>query len=205
VAKLIYSAIASLDGYVADAEGRFDWAEPDEEVHSFINDLERSVGTYLYGRRLYEVMAVWETMPLADQPRFLRDFAETWREADKIVYSRTLEAVSTARTRIERALDPHEVRQLKAAAGRDITVGGPDLAAQAFEAGLVDELHLFVAPVVVGGGTQSLPGKVRLQLELLDERRFRSGVIYLRYRTGLWTSMFPETSGEPGGASHGMA
>ena len=205
MAKLIYSAIASLDGYVADAEGRFDWAEPDVEVHSFINDLERRVGTYLYGRRLYEVMAVWETMPLAEQPRFLHDFAETWREADKIVYSRTLEAVSTARTRIERAFDPHEVRQLKAAAGRDITVGGPDLAAQAFEAGLVDELHLFVAPVVVGGGTQSLPGNVRLRLDLVDERRFRSGVIYLRYRTELWTSMFPETSGGPAGASHGMA
>jgi dihydrofolate reductase len=183
VAKLIYSMIASLDGYVADEEGRFDWAEPDEEVHSFINDLERGVGTHLYGRRLYEVMVAWETMPLAEQPPFLRDFAESWRDADKVVYSRTLEAVSSARTRIERAFDPHEVRQLKAAAGRDVLVGGPGLAAQAFEAGLVDELHLFVAPVVVGGGRKSLPDNVRVRLELLDERRFRSGMIYLRYGT----------------------
>ena len=183
MAKLIYSVIASLDGYVADEEGRFDWAEPDEEVHSFINDLERGVGTHLYGRRLYEVMVAWETMPLAEQPPFLRDFAESWRDADKVVYSRTLEAVSSARTRIERAFDPHEVRQLKAAAGRDVLVGGPGLAAQAFEAGLVDELHLFVAPVVVGGGRKSLPDNVRVRLELLDERRFRSGMIYLRYGT----------------------
>jgi dihydrofolate reductase len=183
VAKLIYSAITSLDGYVADEEGNFDWAEPDEEVHTFINDLERPVGKYLYGRRLYEVMVAWETMSLADQPPFMRDFAEMWRAADKIVYSRTLEAVSTAKTRIERAFDPEAVRQMKAAMEGDLTVGGPDLAAQAFKAGLVDECHLFVAPIVVGGGKQSLPNNVRLKLELLDERRFGNGMVHLHYRT----------------------
>jgi dihydrofolate reductase len=182
--KLIYSAIASLDGYVADEAGKFDWAEPDEEVHRLINDLERPVGTYLYGRRMYEVMAYWETAhALPDQPPFVRDFAETWQAADKIVYSKTLETAATARTRIERDFDPETVRQLKASAERDITVGGPNLAAQAIRAGLVDELQLFVAPVVVGGGKQSLPDDVRLELELLDERRFGSGVVYLRYRT----------------------
>jgi dihydrofolate reductase len=183
VAKLIYSAIASLDGYVADEVGNFDWAEPDEEVHRFVNDLERPVGTYLYGRRMYEVMVFWETAGGADQPAFVRDFAEIWRAADKIVYSKTLESVSSARTRIERAFDPDDVRQLKATADRDLTVGGPGLAAQALEAGLVDECHFFVAPVVVGGGTRSLPDGLRLDLELLDERRFGSGVVYLRYRT----------------------
>jgi dihydrofolate reductase len=183
VARLIYSALSSLDGYIEDEDGGFDWAEPDEEVHTFINNLERPVGTYLYGRRLYEVMLSWETIALADQPPFLRDFAESWRAADKIVYSKTLEAVGSARTRIERDFDPEAVRQLKAASGRDIAVGGPDLAAQAFKAGLVDECHLFLAPVVVGGGKQSLPGNVRLKLELLDERRFGSGMVHLRYRT----------------------
>src|SRR5688572_30268404 len=172
----------SLDGYAADEDGNFDWSEPDEEVHSFVNDLERPVGTYLYGRRLYEVMLAWETLDLADQPHF-RDFAEIWRAADKIVYSKTLETVPSARTRLEREFDPEAVRQLKAAAGRDITVGGPDLAAHAFKAGLVDECHLFVAPIVVGGGKQSLPNHVRLKLELLDERRFGNGMVYLRYRT----------------------
>jgi dihydrofolate reductase len=181
--KLIYSAITSLDGYVADENGNFDWAEPDEEVHTFANDLERSVGTYLYGRQLYEVMVAWETMNLADQPPFIQDFAKIWRAADKIVFSRTLETVSSARTRIERDFDPEVVRQIKAAAGRDITVGGPELAAQAFKAGLVDECHLFVAPIVVGGGKQSLPNNVRLKLELLDERRFGNGMVHLRYRT----------------------
>jgi dihydrofolate reductase len=181
--KLIYSAITSLDGYMADEDGNFDWAEPDEEVHAFVNDRTRSVGTYLYGRRLYEVMVAWETVDLADQPPFIQEFAEIWRAADKIVFSRTLETVSSARTRIERAFDPDVVGQMKAAAGRDITVGGPDLAAQAFEAGLVDECQLFVAPIVVGGGKQSLPNNVRLRLELLDERRFGNGVVYLHYRT----------------------
>jgi dihydrofolate reductase len=180
--RLIYLAIASLDGYVADEHGRFDWAEPDEEVHTFVNELERPVGTYLYGRRLYEVMLAWETGDFADQPAFIRDFAEIWHAADKIVYSRTLEAASSARTRIERDFDPEAVRQLKAAAARDVVVGGPDLAAQAFAAGLVDECHLFLAPIVVGGGKRFLPDDVRLPLELLDERRFGKGTVYLRYR-----------------------
>jgi dihydrofolate reductase len=183
VAKLIYSAITSLDGYVADQEGNFDWAAPDEEVHSFVNDLERPVGTYLYGRRMYDVMSYWEAADVADQPSFIRDYADIWQAADKIVYSKTLETVSSARTRIERDFDPEAVRQLKAAAGHDITVGGPDLAAQAIKAGLVDEFQLFVAPVVVGGGKKSLPDDVRVQLELLDENRFGSGVVYLHYRT----------------------
>jgi len=184
MAKLIYSAIASLDGYVADEDGNFDWAVPDEEVHAFINDLDRPVGTYLYGRRMYETMVGWETDPtLADQSLLMRDFAEIWQAAEKIVYSKTLEAVSTARTRIERDFDPEAVRQMKALAGRDLIVGGPKLAAQAFKAGLVDELHLFVAPMVVGGGKRSLPNDVRLKLELLDELRFGSGMVYLYYRT----------------------
>jgi len=184
MAQLIYSAITSLDGYVADEGGNFDWAAPDEEVHSFVNDLERQVGTYLYGRRMYEVMGYWETAhTVAHQPPFVQDFAEIWQAADKIVYSKTLETVSSARTRIERDFDPEAVRQMKAQAGRDITVGGPELAAQAIKAGLVDEYHLFLAPIVVGGGNQSLPNNVRLKLELLDERRFGNGVVYLYYRT----------------------
>jgi dihydrofolate reductase len=184
MAKLIYSAITSLDGYIADEDGNFDWAAPDEEVHAFVNDLERPVGTYLYGRRMYEVMVAWETAhTFADQRPVMQDFAKIWQAADKVVYSRTLAAVSSARTRIERDFDPAAVRQLKASAGRDLSVGGPDLAAQAIRAGLVDEYHLFLVPFVVGGGNQSLPDNVRLKLELLDERRFDSGVVYLRYRT----------------------
>src|SRR5205823_4731146 len=183
MARLIYSAITSLDGYVADEDGNFDWAEPDEEVHAFVNELERPIGTYLYGRRLYEVMAVWETAAaLPDGKPVTRDFAEIWQAADKVVYSRRLEAVATARTRLERDFDPDAVRQLKAKAAHDLTVGGPGRAAQALAAGLVDELHLFVTPVVVGGGTKALPGGLRLELELLDERRFRSGVVHLHYR-----------------------
>jgi dihydrofolate reductase len=184
MARLIYSAITSLDGYTADQDGNFDWAAPDQEVHAFVNDLERPVGTYLYGRRMYEVMVAWETDPtLAGQSPVLRDFAQLWQAADKIVYSKTLDTASSARTRIERAFDPEAVRQLKAAAGPDLSVGGPDLAGQAIKAGLVDEFHLFVVPVVVGGGHQSLPNHVRLRLDLLDERRFGSGVVHLRYRT----------------------
>jgi dihydrofolate reductase len=183
MAKLIYTAIASLDGYVADENGGFDWAEPDEEVHTFVNDLERPVGTYLYGRRLYEVMVAWESLPTVDQPPFMLDFAELWRAADKIVYSRTLETVSSARTRIERDFDPGAVRQLKATAERDLGVGGPDLAAEAIKAGLVDELHLILAPVIVGGGKHALPGDVHLELELMDERRFGNGMVHLGYRT----------------------
>jgi len=184
VAKLIYSAITSLDGYVADEDGKFDWAEPDEEVHRFVNDLERPVGTYLYGRRMYEVMVAWETAhTLADQRPVVQDFAAIWQAADKIVYSKTLETVASARTRLERDFDPEAVRQLKARAGHDLTVGGPELAAQAIKAGLLDEYHLFVAPIVVGGGKRSLPNNVRLKLELLDERRFGNGVVHLHYRT----------------------
>ncbi len=182
MAKLIYSAIASLDGYVADEEGKFDWAEPDDQVHAFINDLERCVGTYLYGRRMYETMAGWETDPtLAAQSDLMRDFAQIWQAADKIIYSKTLETASTRRTRIERDFEPQTVRRMKAEAGRDLAVGGPDLAAHAFRAGLVDECHLFVAPVIVGGGKQSLPADVRLELELLAERRFDGGMVHLRY------------------------
>jgi dihydrofolate reductase len=185
MARLIYSAIASLDGYVADEDGRFDWAAPDEQVHAFVNDLMRPVGTHLYGRRLYEVMAGWETDPtLAEQSPVMRDFAELWQAADKIVYSTTLAAPSTARTRIERAFDPAAVGELKAAADRDLLVGGPELAAQAFAAGLVDECRLFLAPIIVGGGKQALPDHVRLRLELLDERRFGNGMVHLRYRAG---------------------
>jgi dihydrofolate reductase len=183
MAKLTYSAITSLDGYVADQDGSFDWAAPNDEVHAFVNDLERSVGTYLYGRRMYEVMVAWETMPLAGQPAVVRDFAEIWRAADKVVYSKTVETASSARTRIERDFDPDAVRQMKASAELDITVGGPDLAAQVIKAGLVDEFHLFVAPIVVGGGQRSFPDHVRVELELLDERRFGNGVVHLHYRT----------------------
>jgi dihydrofolate reductase len=182
MAKLIYSAITSLDGYVADADGNFDWGEPDEEVHTFINDLERPVGTYLYGRRLYEVMVDWETMHLDDQPPSMRDFAEIWRAADKVVYSRTLQTVSSERTRIEREFDAAGIRRLKENSRSDITIGGAELAGQAIAEGLVDECHLFLAPVLVGGGKRALPAGVHAELELLDERRFRSGVVYLHYR-----------------------
>jgi dihydrofolate reductase len=182
--KLIYSAIASLDGYVADADGRFEWAAPDEEVHRFVNDLERPVGTHLYGRRMYEVMLAWE-QPGAwvEESDVTRDFAAIWKAADKVVYSRTLESPSSARTRIERAFEPEAVRALTQAAERDVSIGGPELAGQALAAGLVDECHLLLGPVVVGGGTPALPDGVRMDLELLDERRFAGGVVYLRYRT----------------------
>ncbi|HEY8296350.1 MAG TPA: dihydrofolate reductase family protein [Micrococcaceae bacterium] len=185
MAKLTYTGITSLDGYIADRDGNFDWSAPDEQVHRFVNDLERPVGTYLYGRRMYEVMVYWESVDdLPDQPSFVQDFAEIWRSADKIVFSTTLAGASSARTRIEREFDADAVRQLKATAQSDITVAGPDLAAQAIRAGLVDEVRLFVTPVVIGAGKQFLPDDVRLTLELLDERRFDNGVVYLRYRTG---------------------
>jgi dihydrofolate reductase len=183
MAKLIYSAIASLDGYVEDEDGKFDWAAPGDEVHAFVNDLERPIGTYLYGRRMYETMVSWEAVGTgADQPRVLRDYAQIWRAAEKVVYSRTLQRVSSARTRVERAFDPEAVRQMKATSMRDIAVGGAELAGQAIEAGLVDEFHLFLGPVVVGGGKRCLPLKARLDLDLLDERRFAGGVIHLHYR-----------------------
>lgn len=184
MAKLIYSAITSVDGYVADEEDNFDWAAPDQEVHTFVNDLERSIGTHLFGRRMYETMVYWETAhTLPAQPAFARDFAELWQMADKIVYSKTLETVSSARTRIERGFDTEAIRQMKSTARSDISVGGPDLAAQAIKAGLVDEFHLFVAPIVVGGGKRSLPNNVTVKLELLHERRFGSGMVHLHYRT----------------------
>jgi len=179
LAKLIYSALTSLDGYVADEDGNFDWAKPDEEVHAFVNDLERRVGTYLYGRRMYEVMVAWETMD--DQASVMQDFADIWRAADKIVYSKTLETGSSARTRIERDFDPQAVRDMKTSAVSDISVSGPDLAAQAITAGLVDEFHLLVSPIVVGGGKRWLPDDVRLKLELREERRFGNGVVHLHY------------------------
>jgi dihydrofolate reductase len=184
--KLIYSAITSLDGYVADKDGNFDWAEPDAEVHAFVNDRERSIDTYLYGRRMYETMVYWETAPITpEQSPVERDYTEIWQAADKVVYSTTLdaEAVSSARTRIERSFDPQVVAQMKAASERDISIGGPTLAAHAVKAGIVDEYQLFLTPVVVGGGTHALPDDVFLELELLDERRFGNGVVYLHYRT----------------------
>jgi dihydrofolate reductase len=184
MADLIYSAIASLDGYIADADGKFDWAEPDGEVHAFINDLSRPIGTYLLGRRMYDVLAYWEDPPALDQqPVDVREFAEIWQAADKIVYSRTLETVSSASTRIERHFDPEAIRRLKAESERDFTVGGPDLASQAIRAGLVDEYELFVVPVVVGAGKRFLPSNARIELQLLHERRFRNGTVFLHYRT----------------------
>jgi dihydrofolate reductase len=185
MAKLTYAAIMSLDGYIEDEGGKFDWAMPDPEVHTFVNDLERSAGTYLYGRRMYETMTVWQTIGLeaADPPPPTEelDFAEMWRAADKVVYSRTLDAPSTPRTRLEREFDPEAVRRMKDAAARDLTVSGPGLAQHAFAAGLVDEVHLFVFPVVVGGGKPGLPRGVRVELDLLDERRFGNGVVHMRY------------------------
>jgi dihydrofolate reductase len=184
--KLIYSAIASLDGYVEDREGKFDWARPDEEVHAFVNDLERAIGTYLYGRRMYETMVFWETAGgETDEPPEFSDYAQVWRAAEKIVYSRTLETASSARTRIERELDPHAVRRLKQSSQADIAVGGAELAGQAISAGLVDECHLFLCPIVVGGGKRAVSDSVRTHLELLNERRFRTGVVHLHYRVNV--------------------
>lgn len=182
MAKLIYSAIASLDGYVADEDGNFDWAAPDEEVHTLVNELERPIGTYLYGRRMYETMAVWETPEaFADTPAEL-EFAAIWQAAEKVVYSSTLEQVSSARTRIEPSFDPAAVGELKASADRDVSVGGANLAATAFAAGLVDECQLLLNPVVVGGGKRALPQGARLRLGLLEQRRFEDGTVFLHYR-----------------------
>ena len=177
---LVYSVICSLDGYTADATGKFDWAEPDEEVFAFVNGLERGIGTYLYGRRMYETMASWETAPLAGQSPAYQEFARIWRAADKIVYSTTLREASTARTRVEPRFDPGAVRALKARG--DVSIGGPGLAATAIRAGLVDEFHLWVTPVTVGGGTPVFPAGTRADLHLVDQRRFGNGVVYLRYR-----------------------
>jgi len=181
VARLIYAALASLDGYVEDEHGRFDWAAPAAEVHAFVNDLERTVGTYLYGRRMYETMVAWETME--DDAPVMRDYAEIWRTTDKVVYSTTLERPASERTRIERDFDPDAVRQMKASAERDLAIGGAELAGVAIAAGLVDEVGLFLTPVIVGGGKPALPAGVRLQLELSEERRFAGGMVYLRYET----------------------
>ena len=183
MARLIYSAIASLDGYTADEAGKFDWAAPDHEVHAFVNDLERTAGTHLYGRRMYETMAVWETLDVSGEPEPMRDYAAIWRGADKIVYSRTLAGASTPRTRIERDFDPEAVRTMKATATRNISIGGPGLAAHALRAAIVDEIQLILVPVVVGGGTRALPDGLRVDLELLEERRFASGTVFLRYQS----------------------
>jgi dihydrofolate reductase len=182
--KLIYSAIASLDGYTEDADGAFDWSMPDAEVHAYVNDLERPIGTYLYGRRMYETMVYWETAPSsgAADEAIHHDFATIWQAADKVVYSTTLADTSSARTRIERAFEADAIRQLKATSQHDISIGGPALAAEALRAGLVDEIHLLLSPIIVGGGKPALPDGVRLQLALLGERRFANGVVHLHYR-----------------------
>jgi dihydrofolate reductase len=184
MARLIYTTNLSLDGYIEDMDGKFDWTAPDKEYFKFITNLVREVDTYLYGRRLYEAMMVWETDPnLAAESPLRRDFAEVWQAADKIVYSRTLESVSTRKTRLERDFDPEAIRQLKETVEQDILIAGAELAAHAFRSGLIDECHLFLIPIIVGGGKQALPDNVRLELELLEERRFGSGVVFLRYRT----------------------
>src|SRR5512146_1440993 len=184
MANLIYVANTSLDGYTEDKDGKFDWTEPSEEYFRFITNLVRATRTHLYGRRMYETMMGWETDPnLAAESPLRRDFAEVWQAANKIVYSRTLEAVATRKTQLERTFDPEAVRQLKEAVEQDILIGGAELAAHAFRSGLIDECHLFLIPIIVGGGKPSLPDNVRLELELLEERRFGSGVVFLRYRT----------------------
>ena len=182
MAKLIYSAIMSLDGYTADTDGNFNWSAPDEEIHAFVNDLERDVGTYLLGRRMYEVMSVWETMDTRDEPPVIQDYARIWQGADKVVYSTTLDTPSTLKTRLERQFLPEAVQDLKKDSGRNISIGGPTLAAHALKAGLVDECQLFINPVAVGGGLRFLPEGLKAQLELVDQRRFGNGVAYLRYR-----------------------
>lgn len=180
--QLIYSGITSLDGYLADSQGNFDWSAPDEEVHAFVNDLERDAGTYLFGRRMYEVMSVWDTMGGPDDPPVIQDFARIWRGVDKVVYSRTLAGATTARTRLERSFNPEAVQELKAGTDRNIGIGGATLAADALRAGIVDECRIFLNPVAVGGGLRFLPDGVNLRLDLLEERRFSNGVVYLRYR-----------------------
>jgi len=184
MSHLIYIANMSLDGYTEDKDGKFDWTEPSEEYFRFITNLVRATRTHLYGRRMYETMMVWETDPnLAAESPFMRDFAEVWQAANKIVYSKTLETISTHKTQLEQTFDPEAIRQLKAAGEHDISIGGPELAAHAFRAGLIDECQLFLIPILVGGGKPCLPDNVRLELELLEERRFGNGVVFLRYRT----------------------
>jgi dihydrofolate reductase len=181
VAKLIYSAIASLDGYVEDESGGFSWAAPDAEVHAFVNELERPIGTYLYGRRMYETMLYWETVDDHDADE-TRDYARIWRDADKIVYSRTLTSASSERTRLEQQLDPAAVTRLKESSEHDLSIGGAEIAGRAMRLGLVDECHLLLCPVLVGGGKRALPDGVGVGLDLLDQRRFESGVVHLHYR-----------------------
>ncbi len=184
MAKLIYSGFTSLDGYVADETGNFDWAELSEEVFAFINNRERRIGTYLFGRKVYETMAVWETPEvIPDLPAAALEYVPIWQAAEKIVYSTTLQTVSAARTRLERKFDEDAVRELKAGATRDVGIGGPALAAQAIRAGLVDEFNLLIAPIIAGGGNPYLPDKVHVKLELVDERRFENGLIHVRYRS----------------------
>jgi dihydrofolate reductase len=183
MAKLLYVSNVSLDGYIEDEHGSFDWTAPDDELFAFITDLVRPVGTYLYGRRLYDTMAPWGNDPaLAARSELMADFANVWQAADKVVYSTTLDAVSTAKTWLEHNFDPASVRDMKASATSDLTVGGAHLAAHALEAGLVDECHLFIRPVLVGGGKPALPKDTRAEPELLDDRRLSNGVVYLRYR-----------------------
>jgi len=183
MAQLIYIANTSLDGFTEDKDGMFDFTEPSEEVHWFINDLVRTMQTHLYGRRMYETMQVWETDPnLIEDSPITRDFAEIWQSADKIVFSRTLAVATTRNTQIERSFDPQVIRRLKAVGEHDILIGGPELASHAFRAGLIDEAHLFIAPIHLGGGKPALPGNLRLELDLLEERRFRNGTVYLKYR-----------------------
>lgn len=182
MAKLLYTSLTSLDGYVADEEGKFGWAQPDEEVHSYVNELSRPIGTHLLGRRMYEVLRFWDDPDLTDEPPPIHEYARIWKGADKVVYSSTLESVSAARTRLERAFDPEEIRRVMESAEADLSIGGPTLAAEALRAGLVDEVDQFLFPVVVGGGTAWLPSGLRLQLELLDCNRFESGVVHVHYR-----------------------
>jgi len=183
MARLIYSAIESLDGYVADAAGKFDWAQPDETVHSFANQLQRPISTNLLGRRMYEVMSAWETLGThGDEPAYIKEFGELWRASDKVVYSASLDTVHTARTRVEREFDADVIRRMKDEVAGDISIGGASLGAQAIEAGLVDEYQLFIVPVVVGGGTRCLPGGIRLDLQLAEEHRFSNGMVYVSYR-----------------------
>lgn len=182
MSKLIYSAITSLDGYVADESGTFDWAMPDEEVHAFINDLERPIGTYLYGRKMYETMVVWSTMNVENEPDCMRDYAQIWKAADKIVYSKTLKKVSSSKTFIKTNFEPQDIKRLKQSSTSDLAIGGPQIAAEAIKAGLVDEYHQFIAPVIIGSGNAWLPDNVRINLELVDQKRFPNGFIYLRYR-----------------------
>jgi dihydrofolate reductase len=182
MARLRYAVICSLDGYTADADGRFDWAEPDPEMHAFVNELERPVGTYLFGRRMYETLAVWQTIGGPEHPAVENEYADIWRAADKVVYSTTLAEVATPRTRLERSFDPAAVARLRDESARDLSIGGPGLAAHALRAGLVDDVHHVVHPVVVGGGTRTLPDGVRLDLELVDERRFGNGAVHLHHR-----------------------